>query len=205
LSIKRKEKKMNSIVSGILGNTLRRYLVIALAVSLTVTGGMFAYAFTTATSSLSVSGSDTDFCSITSNVTVPQFSPLGSYRGKINEGAIFTFTPDSNYTGDIAINVYLDNAYDIGYKYGMFMLTMDIVDPSDNTSKSIDGRARVLSLNNGVVTLVTTSTNITYGNAYNIRVSGGSFRTFPGAYLSYVTSQGSWIPSLTAEVVQAGL
>ena len=35
---------MNNIVSGILGNTLRRYLVIALAISLVVTGSMFAYA-----------------------------------------------------------------------------------------------------------------------------------------------------------------
>ena len=65
---------MNNIVSGILGNTLRRYLVIALAASLAVTGGMFAYAYTTSSTSFSVSGTDFDFGNITANTTdIPQF------------------------------------------------------------------------------------------------------------------------------------
>jgi hypothetical protein len=196
---------MKSIVSGILGNTLRRYLVIALVGSFAVTSGMFAYAFTTDTAQLSVSASDTDFCTITDNMTVPQFSPYGTFRGKIDPGYLFSFTPQTNYSGDIAINVYLDNIHDIGYKYGMFMLKVDIVDPSDNSTKSIDGVARVLSLNSGVATLVTTSANITYGNPYHIYTSGGTYKTFPGAFLSTVTGQGAWAPSFTAEVVQAGL
>jgi len=180
-------------------------LVIALVATLAVTGGMFAYAFTVDTTQLSVSSSDADFCTIAGNMTVPQFNTFGTFRGKIDPGYLFKFTPQTNYPGDIAINVYLDNIHEIGYKYGMFMLKVDIVDPSDNTTKSIDGIARVLSLNKGVTTLVTTTANISYGSEYKIYTSGGTFKTFPGTYLSTVTGQGNWAPSFTAEVVQAGL
>ena len=37
---------MKNIVGGIMGNTLRRYLIVALVASLAITGGMFAYAYT---------------------------------------------------------------------------------------------------------------------------------------------------------------
>lgn len=198
---------MNNIVSGIMGNTLRRYLIIALMASLAVTGGMFAYAYTISSSQLSVSPQSTDFCSISGCMTVPEYNTFGSYRGKIDAGYLFEFTPDTNYQGDIGINVYLDNIDQIGYKYGMFFMKLDIVDESSaNATISEDGVERIVSLSNGVASFISTnSVNFTAGTTYQVRTSGGVYRTYPWSYLSGISSSGSWIPSFTAEVVQAGL
>ena len=194
---------MNNIVSGILGNTLRRYLVIALAASLAVTGGMFAYAYTTSSTSFSVSGTDTDFGDITANTTdIPTYSTFGSYRGAIPSGYIFNVSKETGYTGDIGINIYLDNIDQIGYKYGMFMVRLNLVQYSDNLSVDVEGMDKVLSMRNGVVSF-TSAANMTDGVTYHILVKGGVYRTFPYSFLT--GAGGSWTPSFTAEVVQAGL
>jgi len=193
---------MNKIVSGIMGNTLRRYLIIALVASLAVTGGMFAYAYTTSTVSMTVSGASADFADITGNTTgAPTFSAFGSYRGAIPAGYIFDVTPDTNYTGDVGINVYLDNIDQIGYKYGLFMVKLNLVQYSDNGSMDKDGIDKVLSLNNGVVSFI--SDNMTGGTTYHIAVKGGVYRTYCWSYLTGIG--GDWNPSFTAEVLQAGL
>ncbi|MEE9365260.1 MAG: hypothetical protein V3W44_01105 [Dehalococcoidales bacterium] len=198
---------MNSIVSGILGNTLRRYLVIALAASLAVTGGMFAYAYTTTNVSMTVTGATQDFAALTGNSTgAPTFTAFGTYRGAIPAGYIFDVTPDSNYGGDVGVNVYLDNADQIGYKYSMFLLRLNLVDYSDNGSMDKDALGngagdRVLTMNNGVVSFV--SDNMVAGTTYHIMIKGGVYRTYPWSFLDGIG--GSWNPSFTAEVFQAGL
>ena len=194
---------MNNIVSGIMGNTLRRYLIVALMASLAVTGGMFAYAYTTSSVEMDATGASADFADITGNATgAPTFSAFGSYRGAIPAGYIFDVVPDTNYTGDVAINVYLDNIDQIGYKYGTFMVKLNLVDPlSANGTMDKDGFDRVLSMNNGVVSFL--SDNLTGGSSYHIMVKGGVYRTYPWSYLNGIS--GSWDPSFTAEVVQVGL
>lgn len=197
---------MNNIVSGIMGNTLRRYLIIALVASLAVTGGLFAYAYTITSTQLSVDQKSADFCEISGCMTVPQYTTFGSYRGKIDPGYLFEFTPHTNYAGDIGLNIYLDNIDQIGYKYAMFIMKLDIVDAnSANASIGVDGIERVVSLNNGVASFVSINTsNFTPGNPYQIRACGGVYRTYPWSYLG-VVSGGAWAPSFTAEVVQSGL
>ncbi len=192
---------MNRMVSGILGNTLRRYLIFALAASLAVTGGMFAYAYTTSSVSITATGASADFASISGNTTdAPTFNAFGSYRGAIPAGYIFDVTPDNNYNGDVGINVYLDNIDQIGYKYAMFMVKLSLVQVSDNGCMDKDGFDKVLSLNNGVVSFL--SDNLTGGTLYKIMVKGGVYKTYPWSYLS--GSGGTWNPSFTAEVLQAG-
>ncbi len=197
---------MNNIVSGILGNTLRRYLVIALAASLVVTGGMFAYAYTTSSTSFSVSGTDFDFGNITANTTdIPTYSTFGSYRGAIPAGNLFNVSKEVGYTGDIQINVYLDNIDEIGYKYGMFLVRVNLMEwPIVTGAGSVDveGIDKVLSMRNGVVSF-TSAANMTDGTTYHILVKGGVYRTFPYSFLT--GAGGLWTPSFTAEVVQAGL
>ena len=195
---------MKNIVNGIMGNTLRRYLVVALVASLAVTSGMFAYAYTTSTVSMTATGASADFASITGNATgAPSFTTFGSYRGAIPAGYIFDVVPDTTYTGDVAINVYLDNIDQIGYKYGTFMVRLNLVDPSDNGTMDKDGFDRVLSMNNGVVSFL--SDNMIGGQTYHIMVKGGVYRTYPWSYLTSISSSGSWNPSFTAEVAQVGL
>jgi hypothetical protein len=81
------------------------------------------------------------------------------------------------------------------------MVKLNLVQPSDNGSMDKDGFDRVLSLNNGVVSFL--SDNLTGGSTYHIMVKGGVYRTYPWSYLNGLG--GSWDPSFTAEVVQAGL
>ena len=191
---------MSEIIQGAGKSKLRRYFVTALLLALVITGGLFAYAYTTATTSLSVTGATADYASITTNMTVPSYNVFGSYRGAIQAGTLFNVTPDTNYTGDIGINVYLDNIDEIGYKYGFFLVKVQLVD-SGGSYVDVEGLDKPLSMNNGMVSFV--STNMTGGTTYYIKVTGGVYRAFPWAYLT--GAGGAYAPSFTAEVVQAGL
>ncbi len=195
---------MNTIIKEILGSTLRRYFIIALAASLVVTGGMFAYAYTTTSTSITVTPASASFADVTVNETVGTINTFGSYRGAIPAGNLFNITPDTNYTGDLEINVYLSNLDQISYKYGMFLMNIKIADNA-GTFLDVEGITKPLTLQNGVVSFVSTSSNFTPGTDFYVTVTGGVQRAFPWAYLSGVTGSGSWDPSLTCEVVQAGL
>jgi len=193
---------MSAIIKGAGGTTLRRYFVTALLLALAVTGGLFAYAYTIASTSLTVGGVSSDFGNITASTanTVSSYTPFGTYRGRIGAGNLFDVTPYTGYNGDIGINVYLDNIDQIGYKYGMFMVKLRLVN-SANASVDVDGVDKPLSMRNGVVSF--TSNNMTGGTTYYIYCVGGVYRTFPWAYLT--GAGGSWAPSFTAEILQAGL
>ncbi|HEY83180.1 MAG TPA: hypothetical protein G4O01_07855 [Dehalococcoidia bacterium] len=190
---------MSAVIQGAGKSHLARYLVTALLVTLAITGGMFAYAYTTATTSLSVSSGAADFASITANNTVPSYTIFGTYRGSIGAGKLFDVTPTSGYTGDLQINVYLANADQLSKNYGMFLLRVKLVDSSDQYV-DVDGLEKVLTLENGVVSFV--SSNMTAGTTYYIKTSGGVYRAFPWAYL---TNQTIYSPQITAEVRQVGL
>jgi hypothetical protein len=135
-------------------------------------------------------------------MTVPSYNVFGSYRGKIDAGNLFNVTPDTDYTGDIGLNVYLDNIDQLGYKYSMFLVRVQLVN-AGGQYMDVEGLDKPLSINNGMVSF--TSENMTGGTTYYIKVSGGIHRAFPYAYLSSGGSSGSFAPSFTAEVVQAGL
>jgi len=190
---------MSAMIQGAGKSHLARYLVAALMVTLAITGGMFAYAYTSATTSLTVSSGSADFASITANNTVPSYTIFGKYRGSISSGTLFNITPSSGYPGDLQVNVYLSNADQLGYNYGMFLLRIKLVD-SNGQYVDVDGIEKPLTLQNGVVSFV--SSNMTAGTTYYIKTSGGLYRAFPWAYLS---GQTIYSPQITAEVVQVGL
>ena len=194
---------MSELIKGAGKSKLRLYLVTTLLAALAVTGGLFAYAYTIASTNLTVGAvPSSDFGSITASTanTVGSYNPFGCYRGRIGAGNLFDVLKNSGYTGDIGINVYLDNIDQIGYKYGMFMVKLRLMN-SANESMDVDGVDKPLTLRNGVVSF--TSKNMTDGTTYYIYCVGGAYRTFPWAYLT--GTGGSWEPSFTAEVVQAGL
>ena len=190
---------MNKIASGIMGNTLRRYLIIALVASLAVTGGMFAYAFTTSSATITATGGS-DFATIDSYCNLPTYSIFGGYRGALPTGYLYSVNLTTAYPGDIAVNVYLDNIDQLGKNYGLWLMRLELVQASDNASMDIEGNiTRPITLNNGVVTFV--SDNMTPGTEYRIRCDGGVYKAFPGAYITSVG--GTVSPSFTAEVLQA--
>jgi hypothetical protein len=190
---------MSAVIKGTGGATLRRYFVTALLLALTVTGGLFAYAFTSRTTTLGAVSLSSDFAAVTVNNTVPNFNVLGSFRGRIPQGNLFAITP-SDYSGDLEANVYLDNIDQLTSKYGMLLMRIKFVD-SANATVDVEGIAKPLSLQNGVVSF--TANGLTANTTYYIQTTGGVYRTFPWAYLN--VSGGSYIPSITCEVVQAGL
>ncbi len=57
-----------NIFQGILTSTLGRFIVTGLVLSLTVTGGLFAYAYTSDTSSISVTTGNADFADVTAGM-----------------------------------------------------------------------------------------------------------------------------------------
>ena len=191
---------MNNIVSGIIGNTLRRYLVVALMASLAVTGGMFAYAYTTSTQTITVSSGGGEYAEILPAVPkLPSYTIFGSYRGAIPGGDLFSINVTSGYPGDLAVNIYLDIIDQMGKNYGLWMAKLRLVQASDNSAyMDVQGIDRPLSLQNGAVTFV--SSNMSSGTEYQVELVSGVYRAFPYAYWSGL---GTVTPSLTAEVLQA--
>ncbi len=191
---------MINIIHGIFSSTLRRFLVAGMMLSLTVTGGLFAYAYTSDTGSISVTSGLDDFADVTDNVTVASWKVFGSYRGTIGSGTLFNVTPTTDYPGDMEVNVYLSNLDDLGKTYGMFLMRITLVDSGD-TPIDKEGIVKPLTLQNGVVSFIAESGDFTAGTTYFIKTTGGVYRAYAWAYLSGKTIYG---PTFHAEVVQAG-
>ena len=191
---------MNEAIQGAGKSKLRRYLVTALVLALAITGGLFAYAYTSQTTTLGAVSISSDFANVTVNNTVPDFAVLGSYRGKIPQGNLFNVSPSANYSGDLQVNVYLSNVDQLSYKYGMLLMRVRIVNGANNTV-DVENMAKPLTLNNGQVSF--TCDGLTPLSTYYVQMTGGVYRTYPWAYLT--SSGGSYIPSITCEVLQAGL
>lgn len=191
---------MSAIIKGAGGSTLRRYFIGALVAALAITGGLFAYAYTSQTTTLGAVSISSDFANVTVNNTVPNYPILGSYRGKIPQGNLFNISPSANYSGDLQVNVYLDNLDQLSYKYGLLLMRVRIVNGA-NSTVDVENMTKPLTLNNGQVSF--TCDGLTPLTTYYIQMTGGVYRTYPWAYLT--GSGGSYVPSITAEVLQAGL
>jgi hypothetical protein len=191
---------MSTKIKGAGGTALRRYFIGALVATLAITGGLFAYAYTSQTTTLGAVSISSDFANVTVNNTVPNYPVLGSYRGKIPQGNLFEVSPSANYSGDLQVNVYLDNVDQLSSKYGMLLMRVRIVSGA-NATVDVENATKPLTLNNGQVSF--TCDGLTPLSTYYIQMTGGVYRTYPWAYLT--TSGGSYVPSITAEVLQAGL
>jgi hypothetical protein len=172
-------------------------LVGVLVLAFAASAGMFAFAYTSASTSIgTVSGGD-DFATVSANMQVASYNVFGSYRGAIGTGNLFDLTPATNYTGDLEVSVYLTNLDDLSKTYGMFLMKLRLVD-NVSAYADVEGITKPLTLNNGVVTFL--CDNLTGGQEYYIHCNGGIYRAFPWAFIS-----GSiYGPTLYADVVQAG-
>ena len=192
---------MEQVIQGASKNKLRRYFLTALMLTLAVTGGLFAYAYTTASTSLSVSSGDADIATITDNMTVPAYKLLGCHRAAIGDGRLFDILPDDDYTGDLEVMVYLDNIDELSGYYGMLLMRVGLYESDNVTNVSLSGLDKPLTMNNGVVKFMSINTsNFTPGQMFHINCTGGVYRTFPWAYMT----GSDYAPSLTAEIIQAG-
>ncbi len=170
----------------------------AFLLALAVTGGIFAYTTTTASIQLSVT-TGPDFADITANNTAdPAWAALGRLRGVIPEGSLFDIAVDSNYTGDLVVNVYLSNPDELSNDYSSWMMRVNLAN-SSNVSIDTFGSTEILSLDVPMASFQIQSSNITgsAGTIY-IHVLGGSFKSFGSGWITPEQ------PIMYAQVVQAG-
>ncbi len=173
---------------------MKRMLLVALLVVLVVTGGVFAYTFTTATATIGVTAPTSDFASINaSSVTAP--TVFGKFTGTWPSDTLYTITPESGYTGDLVITVYLTNAGELIRYYQHLNMKLEFQDSTNSTADE-QGEAQVLNLQNSQALFTWASGNGT--GPYKVAITGGSFRIHPFKSLT----GGSYQPQIWAEVTQ---
>ena len=175
---------------------MKKFLIIALIALLAVTGGMFAYTFTTATATIGVMAPESDFANVTANASYSVPDPtFGKFTGTWPAGKLFTVTPDDNYTGDLVITVYLVNTGELIRQYHHLNLALKY---TDNAGAMADEQCetQVLSLQNAQVLFTWTSGNGTI--PFSVDVVGGGYRLHPFKTMT----GGSYEPQVWCEVTQ---
>ncbi|MFC1965165.1 hypothetical protein ACFLWG_04120 [Chloroflexota bacterium] len=184
------------------------FLVGAMLLALVVTGGVFAYGYTTASTDLTtVTSAGADFASVTSNTSDrPTWNAFGKYKGTIaGPKPIFDVsTMAGPFTGDWMATVSIANADELVGVYRGLALFIEVygshgnpVDVDGSGAYSATQDYALLTLGNGSVDLYI-SANAT-GDYYTIKVKNGF-------YNSHITGQG-WSagyeqPLLYCEVAQ---
>jgi hypothetical protein len=130
----------------------RLYLVAALGLILILSGGAFAYTYTTAVGTISVGTPSSDVAISNISSSQPSWSSVtdnlseNTTCGEVPTGDLFDITPNAGYSGDVQVGVYLTNAANLtrAYKY----LNMKVyLEGSEEAGETPD--YRVLSLQNG--------------------------------------------------------
>ena len=182
------------------------YLVGAALLALAVTGGVFAFGFINATTSLNATTVNSNFADVTAdtagsaNVT---WSAFGFYKGSIGgPNTIFNISPAAGYPGDLVTTVTIGNSDDLVKRYRVLALQLEMVDlvsglPLDINESGGAGDTNdwvMLSLDNGSVSLFTDgSANM------SLRVKRGFYITHVRPFTGW---QGSAVPELFCEVAQ---
>jgi len=172
---------------------VKKFLFIALIALLAVTGGMFAYTFTTATATLGVNAPESDFANITANASyVGPTATFGKFTGTWPAGKLFTVNPyttltGENYTGDLVITVYLVNTGELIRQYHHLNLALRY---TDSTGAMADEQSETQVL------FTWTSGNGT--SPFSVDVVGGGYRLHPFKQMT----GGSYEPQVWCEVTQ---
>ena len=174
---------------------MKKILLIALVVLVVVTGGMFAYTFTTATATIGVTAPTSDFANITAGSSITAPTVFGKFTGTWPSSTIFDITPTANYTGDLVVTVYMVNTGQLVRQYQHVNMTLEF---QDSTNSMVDEQltAQVLNLQNGQVMF--TWENNTGTSPYKIALTGGGYRLHPFKSLT----GGSYQPQIWCEVTQ---
>ena len=175
---------------------MKKLLIIAIVAVLVATGGTFAATFTSATATIGVTAIESDFATVTAeNLTALAPTVFGDYTGSWLPGALFTVTPDTNYTGDLVIRVHLINTGELSKYYEHLNMALVFWDNNDTTADE-HGITQVLNLENSEVLF--TWANGTGTSPYKVQLTGGGYRLHPWKSLSGASVQ----PQLWLEIVQ---
>jgi len=174
---------------------MKRIILIALVALLVVTGGMFAYTFTTATATIGVVAPTSDFANITANSSITAPTVFGKFTGTWPAATLFTITPDPSYTGDLVIRVSMVNTGQLIRQYQHINMSLEF---TDNTSTAADEQGTIQVLNMENAEVLFTWSNGTGTSPYKVELTGGGYRLHPFKTLS----GGSYQPQIWCEVTQ---
>ena len=184
------------------------YLAGALLLALAVTGGVFAYGYITASTTLSVTASGEDFASVTANTTnTPGWTPHGFFKGSTGNGTLFNVdTATSGFDGDLVISVSIANADELVEVYRVLALFLELRDWNGNL-EDVNGDGSVSAANDYVLLTLSNGTvdmfvdQLGGADNYTVHLKSGFFATH--------VKGGGWglakeTPQLYAEVAQRG-
>jgi len=174
---------------------MKRIILIALVALLVVTGGMFAYTFTTATATIGVVAPTSDFANITANSSITAPTVFGKFTGTWPAATLFTITPDPSYTGDLVIRVSMVNTGQLIRQYQHINMSLEF---TDNASAAADEQGTIQVLNMENAEVLFTWSNGTGTSPYKVELTGGGYRLHPFKTLS----GGSYQPQIWCEVTQ---
>jgi len=147
----------------------------ALLFTLVVTGGVFAYSYTTATIGIAVTEITADYAEVSANNTPdPAYSLLGKRLGKIDPFTLFNID-HNNDSPDLEVQVYLANPDELSKDYSHWMLRLVLQDIND-VPMDMEGITKVLSLHNPQVSFTSDNTGVYTSYVESL---GGSYRAFP--------------------------
>ncbi len=170
----------------------------AFVLTLAITGGLFAYAYLTDSTTIGATAVQADFASVTANATgIPNYTFIGSTRGSIEPGTLFNITRTSEYTGDLEVNVYLANIDELQKDYSFWMLRLELKDSGD-TQMNIGSEIKILSLDSPLVSFA--CDNVTLVDTFYVNVLGGSYRVRGHGLGTFSADD----PSIFCQINQAG-
>ena len=180
------------------------YLVGALLLGLVITGSVFAYGYSTASTTLSVTAAGADYASVTANTSsTPNWFARGLFKGSTGSGTLFDVdTTSSNYTGDMTVTVTIANIDEIVDVYRHLALSIEVRD-SGNNLVDINGDGNADSKDYDLLTLGNAAVDL---NMTQVTADSYTIKLLNGYYLTNVWGSG-WtsgheIPTLYCEVAQ---
>ncbi|MBA7635581.1 hypothetical protein ES703_43185 [subsurface metagenome] len=136
---------------------MKKILITAVAVAFVISSGTFAYTYTTAGQIIGVAEPTGDIAISDAMPTQPDWDTIlddlsseNITHGNIPTGDLFTITPEPTYSGDLMVNLYLNNTGNLtkAYRYlnmDIYMLGSDEAEETPNY--------RMLTMQNGQTTL----------------------------------------------------
>ena len=185
------------------GHTLA-YLVGALVLAMAITGGVFAYGFMNASTTITATAVNSDFATVTANTSsLPSWTARGMQKNQTGSGTLFDIsTSTSGYTGDLVATITIANAGDLAKVYRNLSMVIEVRDSSNNyVDINGDGLKNsddcvLLTLNNATVTLPITQSG---AGVYTVKLRSGYYicnTEMP----SWTSSSGT--PALYCEIAQ---
>jgi len=176
----------------------------ALALALMLTGGLFAYTYTTANIALGMTA-QSDIASVTPRSGLNWGNVFGHSKGDLpNNEWLFSITPENDYTGDLTVKVSIMNPGALALAYQYFNMQLALTDAGGNIIigsglAPAGHKYQVLSLENGVVGF-----DVAYsagaGSPFYVKLVDGGYATFSRSPLDWASGY-SVNPQLFCEVV----